>query len=95
MKPAFSKTHARRSKLVEHARNLARSGDHADHASILRELERIEDIDVAREALASPLIRLQLDRLCALAQLTADARRNVLGARGSGSKNSLSCIRRG
>jgi hypothetical protein len=56
----------RRVKVLNHARELARSGQHPDHKSILAELEPMEGFAETLGRLE--LIRSQLDRLCALAQ---------------------------
>jgi hypothetical protein len=55
---------AHRAKVLKIARALARSGQHPNHKSIIAEMEPL-DAGV-RKGLQD--IRLQLDRLCALAQ---------------------------
>jgi len=60
------KTRLQRSKLLNRARDLARSGEHESHASILADLESLEGFADARDRLRD--IRSQLDQLCALAQ---------------------------
>lgn len=62
------RTRAQRTKVLELARDLARSGGHPDHTSILAELEPMEGFAEARVRLEESAIRLQLDRLCALAR---------------------------
>ncbi len=57
---------ARRGKLLNRARDLARSGRYADHKSIFAELEAIDDFADAWGRVEE--FRSQLDRICALAQ---------------------------
>ena len=57
-----------RAKLLNHARQLARSGAHPDHTSILRHLESLEGFSDARSRLEDRAFRTQLDRVCALAR---------------------------
>ena len=57
---------ARRGKLLNCARDLARSGRYADHRSIFAELETINDFASAWGGVEA--FRSQLDRVCALAQ---------------------------
>jgi hypothetical protein len=59
--------HRRRSKAANRARELARSGAHADHQSIFSRLREHEGFPDA-EALFSLDLRHQIDRLCARAQ---------------------------
>ncbi len=56
----------RRGKLLNRARDLARSGRYADHRSIFAELETIDDFADAWGRVEE--FRAQLDRICALAQ---------------------------
>ena len=56
---------AERAKVLNVARDLARSGQHPNHESIVAQMEPL-DI-AARDGLQD--IRTQLDRLCALAQI--------------------------
>jgi hypothetical protein len=60
------KVHDRRVKVLNHARELARSGQHPDHKSIIAHLEHLEGFAEAHNRLRD--LRGQLDRLCALAQ---------------------------
>ena len=53
-----------RAKVLNRARDLARSGQHTDHKSIIEQMEPLDV--VARNGLQD--IRFQLDRLCALAR---------------------------
>jgi hypothetical protein len=55
-----------RVRVMNRAREFARSGQYPDHKSILAELETMEDFAETLDRLQ--LIRWQLDRLCALAQ---------------------------
>jgi hypothetical protein len=54
-----------RARLVKHAQQLARSGQHATHATIMPLLEHMEGFEAARDWLEARAMRLQLDRLCA------------------------------
>jgi hypothetical protein len=57
---------ARRKRVLNAARDLARSGRYSGHASILVELEPMEGFAESQDRLQ--VIRSQLDHLCALAQ---------------------------
>ncbi len=61
----------RRAKVMDHARALARSGEHADHKSIIALLTAQEDDATIRNGLEAYAFRAQLDRLCALARGSA------------------------
>ena len=67
--------HKKRTKVLNHARELARSGIHADHKSILVEVTGREDFAVARKWLENSAFLAQLDKLCAKAQRAAEGRR--------------------
>jgi hypothetical protein len=54
-----------RARLVKHAQQLARSGQHADHTTIIPLLRDMEGFEAARDWLEARTMRLQLDRLCA------------------------------
>ena len=69
MKP-YWKRHSQRTQAQSLARDLARSGVHANHHSIVAELTLVHGIVKAPEWLA--LIAGQLDKLCALAQASPD-----------------------
>lgn len=56
----------RRKRVLDAARDLARSGQHPDHKSIIPQIESMEGFAETRDRLKD--IRLQLDRLCALAK---------------------------
>ena len=58
---------ARRTKLLKLARDLARSGQHQDHHSIVAELHAAGDFFEAQRCLTDRAICAQLDRLCAMA----------------------------
>ena len=60
------KTHNERGKVLNLARDLAPSGRHADHRSIIAQLQTSEGLADASDRLQG--IRSQLDMLCALAQ---------------------------
>ncbi len=58
----------RRGRILEHARDLARSGAHADHTTIIPQLENLDDFPEARSRIEERAFRTQLDRLCAMAR---------------------------
>jgi len=60
-----------RGKVLNYARNLARSGEHADHQTILLHLAAVEDFEAVRRVLADRAICAQLDLLCATARRAA------------------------
>jgi hypothetical protein len=62
------------------ARDLARSGQHENHHSIFAELEIVEGFADARRCLTDRVISAQLDRLCAMAQASAQASPSALAA---------------
>ena len=61
----------RRKKVLDHARQLARSGAHPDHTSIIPQLESLEGFGVARDRVEERAFRLQLDRICAMVRGSA------------------------
>ncbi len=60
----------RRAKILDVACDLARTGWHADHTTIVRELEALEGFSSARTRLDHPAFREQLDKLCVMARRT-------------------------
>jgi hypothetical protein len=60
---------AQRKRLLDVARDLARSGQHPDHTSVIAELEAMEGFAEARGWFEGSAMRLQLNRLCAVAQM--------------------------
>jgi len=62
-----------RTKILKLARGLARSGQHKSHCSIVAELELLEGFSDAHRCLTDRVISAQLDRLCAMAQGSAQA----------------------
>ena len=62
------KTYNQRHKVVARAQQLARSGRHADHTTIIRELAHMDGFEAARARLEEGAIRIQLDRLCAMSR---------------------------
>ena len=58
----------KRARVLNYARDLARSGTHADHKSIIPHLEVLEEFAAVRNRVDERAFRGQLDRLCALAQ---------------------------
>ena len=67
------KTYHKRRQVVYQAQQLARSGQHADHTTIIPLLESLEGFEDARLRLEDRAIRSQLDRLCALARVSSHA----------------------
>jgi hypothetical protein len=67
------KVYARRAKVLRLARDLARSGQHESHHTILAELEVIERFSEVRGCIRERIISAQLDRLCALARASSPA----------------------
>ena len=62
----FDWNQKQRARLLNRARELARTGRHPDHKSILAQLEAVEGFVGAAKEIEP--IRLQLDRLCAMKQ---------------------------
>ena len=62
------KTYNERHKVVQQAQRLARSGQHADHTTIIPLLRDLEGFEAARARLEEPAMQVQLDRLCAAAR---------------------------
>ena len=73
MPKAHWKIQNQRTKVLNLARDLARSGQHETHRSILAELEIVEGFADAYGRLTDQVISSQLDRLCAMAQAPARA----------------------
>ena len=63
--------YAQRAKLLKRARDLARSGQHDSHITIAMQLHGEIDFPDAHRCLTDRTISSQLDRLCAMAQSTA------------------------
>ena len=66
MKPPTHIATAQRKRLLDAARDLARSGGHADHKSIFALIETMDGFSDARDRLQ--VIRSQIDHLCTLAK---------------------------
>lgn len=81
MTTTSSKSYHKRGQVVQHARRLARSGQHGDHTTILRELEAVEGFALARARLQERAILSQLDKLCALARDLSDQKANYRAMR--------------
>ncbi len=62
----FDWNQKQRARLLNRARELARTGRHSDHKSILVQLETVERFAGAAKEIEP--IRLQLDRLCAMSR---------------------------
>ena len=72
-----SKARAERTRVLNLARDLARSGRYLDHRSIFAQLETMQGFADARNRLQT--LRSQLDSLCALAQPGRRARIDIPG----------------
>ena len=57
-----------RRKMLDHARELARSGRHDDHKSIVSEMEQMEGFALARTRFQEYAFLAQLDRMCFMAR---------------------------
>jgi hypothetical protein len=57
----------KRRRVLRRAQELARSGQHADHTTIVPLLEQMEGFEFARERFEDHDLRAQLDQLCRLA----------------------------
>ncbi len=66
---AFDWNHRQHARLLNRARELARTGRHQDHQSIGAQLEAVEGFAEATKELE--LIRFQIDRLCAMARASS------------------------
>ena len=62
-----------RTNFLRLARDLARSGQHQSHRSIVEELKQVEAFAEAHRCLTNRPISAQLDRLCAMALAQAGA----------------------
>ena len=60
-----------RRKVLNYARDLARSGEHADHQTIILHIAALEDFEAVRRVLADRAICAQLDLLCVMARREA------------------------
>jgi hypothetical protein len=65
------KNYTPRRRLMEHARDLARSGEHADHRSIIAHMQTLDGFAAVRAQLEDRAIRFQLDSLCAVSRGSA------------------------
>jgi hypothetical protein len=61
----------KRGKVLSYARVLARSGEHADHQTIIPHLAALEDFEAVRRVFEDRAICAQLDLLCAFAREAA------------------------
>jgi hypothetical protein len=79
--PRSDVMYRQRAKVLNYARELARSGVHTDHKSIMVEVTARDDFAVARKWLENSAFRAQLDKLCAQARRAAEGRHmNLLDA---------------
>jgi len=60
-------------RVFNHARDMARSGAHTDHKSIIPHLESLDGFAFAHRRLQDRAFRAQLDRLCAMARAQVDS----------------------
>jgi hypothetical protein len=65
---ARQERYARQAKLMNYARTLARSGEHADHKSIIAHLATLEGFEAVRGRFEDRAFHAQLNKLCALAR---------------------------
>ncbi len=65
----LQRLYRQRARLLKQAQQLARSGQHADHATIIPQLTHMDGFEAARVRLGEGAIRAQLDRLCAMARI--------------------------
>ena len=63
----------KRGMVMRQAQRLARSGQHDDHTSIVREQEVMDGFEAARVCFEDPAVQVQLDRLCAMARVSPRA----------------------
>lgn len=66
--PHSDEAYRRRKKVLDVARELARSGQYEDHKSIISHLETLENFEHVRDRLEDSAFRVQLDKLCAMAR---------------------------
>ncbi len=62
------RAYRQRAYVLNCARALARSGQYADCASIIQELQAIEGFDRAQQWFEQQALRIQIDRLCAMSR---------------------------
>jgi hypothetical protein len=67
-------TETARRKLLDEGFSMARSGEHADHRTIIAELQRSADYPLVRMHFESPGVLKQLDMICIETQRRAKAR---------------------
>ena len=60
-----------RRKVLNHARDLARSGEHADHQTIIPHLAAFEGFEAVRSVFEDRAVCAQLDLLCTTARKAA------------------------
>ena len=70
-KVKYDALYRKRGQVLNYARDLARSGEHVDHQSIVLHLAALEDFEVVREVFKDRTFCVQLDRLCAMARRAA------------------------
>ena len=70
--PHSDEAYRRRKKMLNVARELARSGEYEDHKNIISHLETLENFEYVRDRLEDSAFRAQLDKLCAMARAERD-----------------------
>jgi predicted lipid carrier protein YhbT len=73
MPRVHDQVHKQRRDVLKHARALARSGQHADVASIETAMREVEGFETAQHWFADWSFQAQLNKLCALANDKHDA----------------------
>jgi hypothetical protein len=65
------RVYSERHKVVAEAQRLARSGEHADHTTIIPLVTSMKGYEAARARLEEPVVLTQLNQLCVLASARA------------------------
>jgi hypothetical protein len=78
MSKDHGKTQHQRAKVLKLARDLARSGQHESHHTIVAQLHLLHEFGAAHHCLTERIVCFQLDRLCAAAQSSAQASGSAL-----------------
>ena len=66
--PSSDQVAKERRRVLDRARELARSGQHADHKSIVAAMEQMEGFSLARTRFQEYPFLAQLDRMCRMAR---------------------------
>ena len=81
--PEIDRQYRERARVLDRARDLARSGAHADHTTIVQHLERLEEFAAVRDRFEWSAFWSQLDRLCAMARDPSQTRIDLAALRAS------------